>query len=215
MTPAEVNETFTEKIERGIFHPVLRHLTRLQDAEDRYQDALCRIWQDYRSAALRGIPVDDAALVCGLRRKCFDVTHRFSSECGRGMRRDVMGAMAINLDGLEILRLDGGYDDDDADRPLSFIDDVSAERQSHLEDHLVSALDLDQWTAGLAAADKAIITGKFIGRTDLESARRLRCGLSTVNRKARRLGLELAQRAQIPVTVCVKPRKPRTLTARA
>ncbi len=205
MSHEQINTTFTTMIADGIFNPIKRHLGDAFDAEDRFQEALCIIYDDYRSAAERGKPTDRAALVFGLKLKAFDVTHRFT-RTGHGRRRDVMGAPACVLDGIQVLRFDGLVEDEDGpyddpgvtrDNPMSFVNELSMRQTADVEDRINSALDLDAWLADLDPTDSDILQGRMEGRAGTEIAEMVGMSMTYFYQRLKTLGRKLAKDAGI------------------
>ena len=77
MTHAEINSLFTDKVRRGIFKPVARHLTDEATAEDRLQSAICMTWLMFaRYAAERNVVLSDGILVHSCRQRAVDLDRR-------------------------------------------------------------------------------------------------------------------------------------------
>jgi hypothetical protein len=194
----EINRMFTAKINSGIFNPVKRHLTRCTDPEDRFQDALCMVWADYVSASLKGRPTDDAALVHGVRLRAKDITRRFAG--GMGRRRDAMGDMAYQVDGVEVLRYDGLNAPENEDENMSsFVETITPGRLTESEEHINSAIDLDLWTRGLCANEQTVVYGKYAGLTEKEIGEKNGWSVIDTHRRAKELGLDLAIRSRITI----------------
>ena len=74
MNMAEVNQAFAEKVERGIFNPVRRHIKIEHEAEDRWADALAQTWRMYSRYALdKDTVLSDAILVHSCRQRAVDL----------------------------------------------------------------------------------------------------------------------------------------------
>ena len=205
MYHSEINSNFTGMIERGVFNPVKRHLGDAHDAEDRFQEGLCMIWDDYRSACSRGKPTDVGALIYGLKLKCFDPSHRFT-RTGHGRRRDVMGSPACVLDDIQVLRLDGLDDEEpgpyqSSQEPpaMSFVDSISYERSRDIENHLISGFDLDCWLNEQTQADRTLLATRYSGGSFEECGRAARVSFSAAHHRLKKLGRELAKTAQLAV----------------
>ncbi len=200
MSHEAINASFSEMVEDKIFDPVKRHLGDAFDAEDRFQEGMCMIYDDYRRAAERGKPTDRAALVYGLKLKSFDVTHRFT-RTGHGRRRDVLGSPACVLDGIKVLRFDGLADEEDGpyddlgvshDNPMSFVTEVSLRQTADVENRLNSAIDLEEWLADLDSTDRDILQGRMEGRAGTEIAEWVGMSMSNCYRRLKELGRQLA-----------------------
>ncbi len=50
----EIRESFDQKVRRGMFDPVGRHLSNPDTAEDRLQEGLAQTWELYQRACWRG-----------------------------------------------------------------------------------------------------------------------------------------------------------------
>ncbi len=203
-----INANFSDMIADDIFNPVMRHLDDAHDAEDRFQEALCLIWRDYYSAAMKGHSTDRGALVHGLRLKAFDPSHCFVP--GRRRRRDVMGAMACLWDGIQVLRFDGlpdvepgPYADNDLtrDNPMSFVDAVSYAATRDVEDQLVSAFDLEAWLDEQTEQDRRLLAARLAGGSFQECGKAVGMSVSRAHHRLKALGRELAQTAKLSLSV--------------
>ncbi len=206
MSHEAINASFTEMVEDGIFRPVMRHLGDAFDAEDRFQEGTCMIYDDYRRAAERGKPTDRAALVYGLKLKSFDVTHRFT-RTGHGRRRDVLGSPACVLDGIKVLRFDGlNYEEDgpfddtyvDHENPMSFVNEISFQ-SANFETQVISKLDLDGWLDNQTQTDQTMLAMRQAGHSLAEIAAKVGCSVSKCSRRLLDLGFDLAEAAQLPI----------------
>lgn len=71
----ELNAAFTEKVKRGMFDPVARHLTNPDTAEDRMQEALALTWEMEQDRIVnRGLVLDDAILVHAAKQRAGDMS---------------------------------------------------------------------------------------------------------------------------------------------
>ena len=202
----DINRAFCEKIERGIFDPVRRHIAGWWNEDDVWQDSLCQLFRDFRSAAIKGHPTDDGALVHGMRLRCFDISHRFTS--GKGRRRDPMGRQAQYLDGVECLRFDGLVEAEDGpygepgvshENPMSFVTELSMRQTVDIEDRLNSAFDLRSWIAEQTGTDQALLEARYAGCTLKEAGALVKCSQSHASRRLLDLGHDLAASSGLPV----------------
>ncbi len=69
MTQQELRSSFNDKVKRGIFSPVARHITNLADQEDRLQEAICMTFEMAARYAERGQVLNDAILVHSCRQR--------------------------------------------------------------------------------------------------------------------------------------------------
>ena len=68
MNASEVRKSFDEKVRRGIFRPVARHLPE-SIREERLHDAVCQTFKMYQRYARRGTLLPDAILVHSCRQR--------------------------------------------------------------------------------------------------------------------------------------------------
>ena len=207
----DIKTEFEEKVRRGIFRPVARHLTNPNTAEDRMQEAVCMTWDTYRRyAEEKGKILDDALLVHICRLKATDLDRHFVPANGR-RRRDVMNPRCYHAGEVEVLRLDMVAEDAEGygycPQPIGFAEEglMSPERK------WASALDLEDWLEELPERDQTIMTGKMLGETNGEIGAEVGLSHSSVCRRAKELGLKLAARAGILIDLSNQKRgRPRT-----
>ena len=205
-TQAMINHNFEEMLEDGIFNPIKRHVAGWWNEEDVWADGIAQIYRDYRSAALKNRATDRGALVHGLRLRCFDISHRFTS--GKGRRRDPMGRQAQYLDGVECLRFDGLVEAEDGpygepgvshENPMSFVTELSMRQTVDIEDRLNSAFDLRSWIAEQTGTDQALLEARYAGCTLKEAGALVKCSQSHASRRLLDLGHDLAASSGLPV----------------
>jgi hypothetical protein len=207
-TLTEIRRAFEDKIRRGIFRPVERHLHE-EIREERMQEALGLTWKLYIERAQRGEILDDALLVHVCRLKAIDLS-RHVVECDHQPLRDVFDLRNYLAGRVEVLRVGGIHEDDildeghrvdTRDRPLSIgfaeLRCINPARNIH------SAIDLTAWLAELSAEDRHMLELRAEGYTLEETADTLRMSISCVFTTCRRLGLLLGEHADISVA----PRK--------
>jgi hypothetical protein len=208
MTEKEVNDQFTAKIKKGIFKPIMRRLSDATTAEDRLQDAVASTWLHFRKHALRGEILPDGILVFFCRMRATDLRRNFVPADGqRG--RDVLEPRNYHRGRVQVLRLDGVYDDQNAegDRELHFYAEQMAANPSR---KLRSAHDLCRWIGDLSHLDQHLMARKYEGASTAEIASELQMGYSPVHYRIKRRGLELAQRAGVRIGSRKDGRRPST-----
>ena len=196
----KVNQTFDDKVRRGIFNPIARFVTNHADSEDRVQDAVCQTWAMYRRYAVeKDTVLDDALLVKKASWVVTDLARRFVGKDGASCRcQDVHSQAAYRAGNVELLRLDC-IDDDGAeeDRSISFgYAEAEAGNPAH---KLNSAIDLEAWLGGLTHMDRSIMEAKMAGFTTTQIASDLDLTYGVAYRKEKQLGHELAARAGVRI----------------
>ena len=181
-TTTDTRATFEQKVKRGIFNPVARHL-HPQVRDDRFAEGLALTFELFAAHAERGIILDDALLVHACRLRAQDLG-RCLVRAGTSQRR--RGVMDIRnfLDGkVEVLQLD-------EECPALVRE---AQRSGDGDDAwIVSTVDLERWLASLPAADRQLLSLRYEGNTLHEIARVLRSSTSAVFSRLKRLGSALA-----------------------
>jgi len=202
MTATEINAAFSNKIRRGIFRPIARHLTDEATAEDRLQSAIAMTWEMFaRYAAEKNVVLSDGILVHSCRQRAVDLDRDFVPADGRCRRRDVYDPRAFRDGKVEVLRLDGpapdGSREPDRTVEIGYAEAMSLrpERKIH------SAIDLEEWVAAQASLDQLILEKKMEGYTLEQIAFDLDLTTSKVFERSRKLGLELAARAGVHIEV--------------
>jgi len=197
MTELEVNQAFDQKVRRGIFRPVARHLTNEATAEDRLQDAIAQTWWMYRRYATeKGKILDDGILVHSCRQRAVDLDRRFVGKDGATCRNhDVYDPRCFRDGNVEVYRIDGVHDDDspEGDRQvqIGWAEAMAANPGRKIR----SAIDLETWIGELTYRDRYLMTQKMAGFSTAQIAADLNLSLGTVHQKLKKLGLELAARA--------------------
>lgn len=196
-----VNIAFEEKVRRGIFAPVARHLTNLATAEDRLQDAICQTWLMYRRYAEEKSKIlPDAILVHSCRQRAVDPGRNFVPAEGGCKNQDVLDPRAYRGGNVHVLRLQGVCEDQCADG--------NRELQSFCAEHMAidpsrkirSAIDLKQWIGELSHLDRYIMEQKYLGASTAQIAHDLGMPYRVVYQKTKEKGLELAKRAGVRIT---------------
>ena len=202
MNHNEVDQLFAEKIERGIFNPVRRHIKIDHEAEDRWQDAVAQTWSMYRRYALeKDTVLSDAILVHSCRLRATDLNRRFCGTLGaHRTNQDVLDARAYRDGHVRVYRLGGIHDDEQADGADRSIEVSLAESMAEdPEQKWNSAIDLERWVGNQTFQDRGILTGKMEGKTTKEIAHETHLPYQVTWRKEKELGQELAERAGVKI----------------
>jgi hypothetical protein len=207
MTDQQINELFAEKVARGIFRPVLRHVSG-HDPEERLAEAVALTFELFAGKARAGVLLDDALLVHHCRLRAIDLGRQLVR--GGQRKRDAMDPRNFHQGRVELLRLDG-VPDEDGELPGEEQGDLVIGLAEGLADDpsakLISAIDLERWAGSLPEVDRAVLSARYRGHTLQETAEAMDSSISAVFARLKRLGVELADRAG--VTVTKKPRKHR------
>jgi DNA-directed RNA polymerase specialized sigma24 family protein len=202
MTQQEIRNAFDAKVRRGMFNPVLRHLSG-SDAEDRLQEAVCMTYEMTARYAERGQVLNDAILVHSCRQRATDLRRRFCSGDGTQPARDVLHPLNYAQGKVEVYRLDGLLDDDgdylpeeDGERCLP---GLATSLQANPVRDIISAVDLEAWVASLPERDQELLAMRQSGATLTEVAANVGVSVSTAWGRLKALGLQLADRAGLPV----------------
>ena len=201
MDQQQINEQFEDKVRRGIFNPIRRHLKIAHEAEDRWQDAVCQTWSMYRRYAEKGEVLSDAILVHSCRQRATDLGRRFTGTLGaHRTNQDVMDARAYRDGLVRVYRLNGTHDDEQIDETDRAIEVSLAESLTVApEDQWISAIDLERWVGEQCFQDQGIMAGKMEGKTTKEIAHETHLPYLVAWRKEKELGHELADRAGVKI----------------
>jgi DNA-directed RNA polymerase specialized sigma24 family protein len=207
VTDSEINALFAAKVEKGIFRPVLRHVTG-SDPEERLAEAVALVFEMFRRYARRGVLLDDPILVVACRRRAVDLGRYLVH--GEQRKRDVLDPRNYTEGRVQVLRVDGLTDEGGDFHAEEDPEVVVGLRQGLAYDPtpvLVSAIDLQTWVAALPDEDRAVLAARYAGNSLAETGAVVGCSTSAAFSKLRRLGAELAARAG--VSLRRKPRKAR------
>lgn len=172
MTLESIRSSFDEKIRRGMFRPITRRL-HADMAEDRSQEALALVYEQYRRHAEQGHILDDALLVHAARLRAEDLGRQIVP-CDGVARKGCVMDVRNYIDGkVEVLRLDQIVADHDEANILGLAEAMAANPVRKL----VSALDLEAWLAGLPEDDQVLLSMRMAGHRLKAIAKRL--GIST------------------------------------
>jgi hypothetical protein len=208
MTEEQVREAFAQKVARGIFDPVARHITG-SEREERWAEAVAMTFEMFERYARRGVLLDDGILVHACRQRAVDLGRHLVR--GEHSKRDVLDPRNYHQGRVEVLHLDGLPDqegvlpgEEDLAVHAALVDGLARDPRPELD----SALDLTSWLATLPAHDQAMLAARYSGHTLQETALAMDSSLSAVFARLKRLGRELADHAGI--TIRKKHRKART-----
>jgi DNA-directed RNA polymerase specialized sigma24 family protein len=201
MTEEEVNQEFSNKIERGLFRPVDRFISDRSEAEDRLQDAICQTWATYRRYATEmGVVLDDPLLIHACRQRAVDLSRRFvGADDTRNRNQDVLDPRVFRNGLAVVLRLDWAGVDEGHNGRRSEEVGLAQEVAANPERKLNSALDLEKWVGGLSHRDRHLMEGKWLGVSTKQIAHDLDLSHSTAWRIEKNLGHDLARRAGVRV----------------
>lgn len=189
----DVRALFAEKIERGIFRPVARHL-REDLVEDRLAEGVGMAFAQYVRSCDRGAPMSDALLVQACHLRAIDLGRRLAGADGAQPKRDVMDERNYKTGHVEVLHLDGEFGDEDDEGFILALTEVEMANPARW---LVSAIDLETWLSQLSAEDQLILRLRRAGHTLDEIAKTTGRSITAVLQRLRELGRELAERADV------------------
>jgi DNA-directed RNA polymerase specialized sigma24 family protein len=194
MTLESIRSSFDEKVRRGMFRPITRRL-HADMAEDRSQEALALVYEQYRRHAEQGHILDDALLVHAARLRAEDLSRTVVGCEGRAKKFCVMDVRNY-IDGkVEVLRLDKIVADHDEVNMLGLAEAMAANPVRKL----VSAIDLEAWLAGLSEDDQVLLSMRMAGYKLKPIAKTLGVSTSAAWARCRELGHALAERAHVEV----------------
>ena len=174
---SSARDLFADKVSRGIFNPVARHL-RDDLRDDRLAEGVAQTFEIFARKADRGVLLDDALLVHACRLRAVDLGRHLAR--GTHSKRDVLDE---RNGGLEVLHFD------DAIRcslPLTI----------NPTDTLVSAISLKRWLLTLGDRDRLMLALRYAGHTLGEIAEHIGSSTSAVFSRLRELGRQLETHAQ-------------------
>ncbi len=200
MTDEQISEQFADKIARGIFKPVIRHITG-NDPEERLAEAVALTFELYARKAKAGVMLDDAVLVHHCRLRAIDLGRQLVK--GGQRLRDAMDPRNYHRGRLELLRIDGIPDEDgdlhgeeDGNVVIGLADGLAQDPTPRI----IGAIDLERWARTLPEGDRAVLVARYKGHTLQETAEAMDSSISAVFARLKRLGGELAHRAGVTIT---------------
>jgi DNA-directed RNA polymerase specialized sigma24 family protein len=191
----DVKHLFADKVRRGLFRPVARHL-REDLAEDRLAEGVGMAFEQYVESAAEGRPMPDALLVRACHMRAIDVGRRLAGAQGARPKQDVYDERAFNTGHVELLRLDGLLDGGDEEQGLLGWAEPDALNPARV---LASAVDLERWLTGLAPEDRMLLALRQAGHTLGGIAAAMGRSTSSVFARLRQLGRQLAVVAGVEV----------------
>jgi len=196
---AAAQRGFTEMYQTGVFNPVQRFVCRDADAEDRVQEGLASAWRWYAKQVALGREPDVALAVHVVRLRTVDRSRRFVCGDRSRWRNDVYEQQGRDI---ELRRLE--LQDDRDDEHERYQDPTLGLARLGVPDpavNIVSAMDLCDWLDSLDEADREMLgmRGAGYGLKDISGA--TGNSVAKVFRRARELGHELAERAEVEVVV--------------
>jgi hypothetical protein len=194
MTLESIRSSFDEKVRRGMFRPITRRL-HADIAEDRSQEALALVYEQYRRHAEQGHILDDALLVHAARLRAEDLGRQIVLCDGVARKGCVMDVRNYIEGKVEVLRLDKIVSDHDEADFLGLAE-VMANNPAR---RIVSAIDLQAWLASLPDDDRALLSMRMAGHGWVEIGAALCISGSSAWSRCRNLGRELAERAHVEV----------------
>ncbi|MGA7743104.1 MAG: hypothetical protein WBP56_02365 [Polyangia bacterium] len=121
----EIRSCFDQKIRSGMFKPITRRL-HADMAEDRTQDALALVYQQYRRHAEKGEILDDATLVHAARLRAEDLSRQIVPAGGKARKGCVMDLRNYIEGKVEVLRLDQILQDKEECEMLGMAESLAA-----------------------------------------------------------------------------------------
>jgi len=194
-TAVDVKHEFADKVRRGIFSPVARHL-REDLVEDRLAEGVGMAFEQYVRSAARGRPMPDALLVQACHLRAIDLPRRLAGAQGARPRGDVYDERNYLEGRVEVLRLDGLLDDGDEEQGLFGLARLDAANPAR---DLASAVDLERWIGRLGPEDRMMLALRQCGHTLGGIGVALGMSTSAVFKRLRDLGQELAEVAGVEV----------------
>jgi hypothetical protein len=180
-------DRFADKVARGIFKPVGRHL-REDIREDRLAEGVALTFEMFARSAERGLVIDDALLVHHCRLRAIDLSRRVAGADGGQPKRDVLDERNYTDGTLEVLHLGLEFGEDDGGVGYA------AAMVNNPTSHILSALNLESWLDGLDEEDRLLLALRHAGHTLNEIGLQLAASTSTVCARLHALGHELAAR---------------------
>jgi hypothetical protein len=194
MTLESIRSSFDEKIRRGMFRPITRRL-HADMAEDRSQEALTLVYEQYRRHAEQGHILDDALLVHAARLRAEDLGRQIVPCDGVARKTCVMDVRNYIEGKVEVLRLDKIVEDR-GEADFLGLAEVMANNPVR---RIVSAIDLEAWLAGLSEDDQVLLSMRMAGYKLKPIAKTLGVSTSAAWARCRELGYALAERAHVEV----------------
>jgi hypothetical protein len=200
--PKDIRLEFERKIKRGIFVPVARFVHE-NLREDQMQEAIGFTWLQYKQHAENGEILDDALLVHICRLRATDLGRRLACGDRRRRRRDAFDQRNFNRRRVELWSL-GDYatlfeENPPADNTEAS-SDIGRARSKALNptNRIIGAISLNEWLDSLDTEDRELIELRAAGYDLDEIAGRLGSSRFEICRRVKKLGLSLAEHADMP-----------------
>ncbi len=152
--------------------------------------------------AERGQVLDDGILVHSCRQRATDLGRRFVRDDAQPAR-DVLHPLNYAKGKVEVYRLDGLIDDDGdfvaQDEVEALVPGLATALQVNPQRDVISAIDWEKWVASLPEPDQQLLAMRQAGATLADIAEHLGVSISKVFSRMKALGLQLADRAGLPV----------------
>lgn len=177
---SSAQDLFADKVSRGIFNPVARHL-REDLRDDRLAEGVAQVYEMFARKAERGIEVSDAILVHACHLRAGDLGRHLAR--GTHSKRDALDERNYTGGHVEVLHL--GLDGDDAS--LGY----AAPLTNNPTTNILSALSLERWLSELSPRDRLMLALRQAGHTLAEIALELGVSTSAVFSRLKVLGRQL------------------------
>jgi hypothetical protein len=159
--------------------------------EDRLAEGIGMAFEQYVIRAAEGRSMPDALLVRACHMRAMDLGRRLAGADGAQPKKDVYDERNFKEGHVELLRLDGVYEDGDGPAFIGF----GEPEVPNPARRLASAVDLERWVAGLGDQDRLMLALRQGGHTLTEIGTTLGRSTSLVFGRLRELGRQLAERA--------------------
>jgi hypothetical protein len=200
MPPIEtIRSSFNQKIRNGMFRPIVRRL-HADIAEDRSQDALGLVYQQYVRHAEKGEVLDDALLVHAARVRAEDLSRQVVLCSGGARKTCAMDPRNFHEGKVEVLRLNKILDKEEC-RLLGLADFMVANPTREI----LSAIDLTAWMSSLPDDDQVLLSMRMAGHRLKSIGKKLGIRTERVWSRCRQLVYELAERAQLDIPSSRRP----------
>ena len=179
---SSARDLFADKVSRGSFHPVARHL-RDDLRDDRLAEGVAQVYEMFARKAERGVTLDDALLVHACRLRAGDLGRHLAK--GTHSKRDALDERNYYQGHVEVLHL--GLEPGEDDGGLGY----AAPLTNNPTTNIVSALSLERWLSGLSSRDRLMLALRQAGHTLAEIGLELGVSTSAVFARLNALGREL------------------------
>jgi hypothetical protein len=181
-----IRSSFDQKVRAGIFNPIRRHLAS-DIAEDRLQEGIGLTWAMYLRAAEQGKELDDALLVHSCRLRAADLG-RFVAPADGHRKQDVFDLRNQREEKVALVPLKAAEHANIGFAERGNINPVMK---------ILSAINLGKWLSGLEEQDRQMLELRAAGFTLEETGEKMGLSTSAVFSRCKRLGVELAEHAEL------------------